>query len=196
MRPRNTLSLSILRFLWRMLRKIRLHYLFPFFFMYMTIVSVYHPSSSSREDESSYRAHVEPYIEPASVNDTINNQRFSDLAVHQLSGFRVMYFPGRWDYYFEYNTDHHELLKVIGKLPFNVFDEKGDLACRPIPKTDAESGQQIHSSFDNVLSVTASFRNTTDENFAYYECIKGNKKHVLFLSLDSDRVLHRIEVRS
>ncbi|HEY3405798.1 MAG TPA: hypothetical protein VGK59_20580 [Ohtaekwangia sp.] len=141
--------------------------------------------------DSTYEsAFNEPVIFSTSLDDTISSETLTMLKLNRVNGIKVKYRSGQYASYFEYEADHHFLIRTIGSLPFPMSAVQSDTTCHPLPIRYLETVR-------NTLSETeisgSAFWSVNPEEYTAYECLKAPFKHTILLSRSTKKVLHRIE---
>lgn len=109
----------------------------------------------------------------------------------QLHGVRVTYSDRtRVSYFFEYEANVQDTLKVIGSLPFILDDNISSLECTLMESDSNPLGEAVS---DQVREATAFFWNSNASDYIFYECTKSPLKHTLLISKTSSRILHKVE---
>jgi hypothetical protein len=110
----------------------------------------------------------------------------------QLHGVRITYVDRtKIAYYFEYEANVQDTLKVIGSLPFVIDDNASSLECT-LMESKTNPLETMETS-EQVREATAFFWNLKPSDFIFYECAKSPLKHTLLISKTSSRILHKIE---
>ena len=126
----------------------------------------------------------------ASVQADIFNQLGN---IQEIHGVKIMdYENQKVEYYFEYEANELDTLKMIASLPFAIDDNKSNVA--PVRMESSSSSLKINPSFtDEIKREIAFFSNAKAEEFTFYECVKSPMKHTLLVSKTSSRILHKVE---
>jgi hypothetical protein len=148
------------------------------------------PSALLNENEGwqDYRVAV---IINVSVYDTLPKKMLDQLEIKSIAGMRATYQSGKFTTYLSYETpDHNKLLTAMQAIPFRISDV-ADTLCRDMDRLFSLNGKTVLSS--DEIEAADFFWDIDPTQFAYYECTKGNQRHTLLISRNSNRVLHRIE---
>ena len=131
-------------------------------------------------------------ISYASVQADILNH-VSVEGIQEIHGVKIMdYDHNKVEYYFEYNANAEDTLKMIASLPFAIDDHVSSVA--PTLMESNSNPLKINAAFtEEVREATSFFWNAKAEDFIFYECIKSPMKHTLMISKTSSRILHKVE---
>jgi len=133
----------------------------------------------------------EPIIFLTSLRDSIPTQKLIKLNLEKIEGIKVKYPSGLYSSYFEYESDHRELIRTIGSLPFPMTAQLADTTCHVIPYAYLTmAGKNLP---ETELASAATFWSANPGEYTPYECIKGEFKHTLLISNNSRKVLHRVQ---
>lgn len=175
-----------------MLRKMRYSgaFIFPFV-MLMSLFACHRPAHLNVSDESG----LSVFTKQIALKDTLPEHIVESLHLQDVMGLEFTYPDGHVVRYFDYETDKNALLAAISNLPFSKYAQRADTACRSIPFEDIDVvlRSQVNSSEIDGWPV---FWDSSGNDFDVYECQKAPARHILLISRDTNRVLHRIEFSS
>ena len=128
----------------------------------------------------------------ASVQQDIFNE-ISIGDIQEIHGVKVIdYENQKIEYYFEYEANALDTLKMIASLPFAIDDNVSHVA--PVRMESNRNPLEINQSFtEEIREAIAFFSNAKAEDFTFYECVKSPMKHTLLISKTSSRILHKVE---
>ncbi|HEU5291314.1 MAG TPA: hypothetical protein VFU05_11755 [Cyclobacteriaceae bacterium] len=128
----------------------------------------------------------------ASVQEDIFNQ-ISIGNIQEIHGVKIMdYENQKIEYYFEYEANALDTLKMIAVLPFAIDDNISNVA--PVRMESNTNPLEINPAFtEEIRDAIAFFSNAKAEEFTFYECVKSPMKHTLLISKTSSRILHKVE---
>ncbi len=111
----------------------------------------------------------------------------------EIHGVKITFAdPGKVAYFFEYEANAQDTLKVVGSLPFAIDNNASSLACTLL-ESKSNPLEADETLPEQVREATAFFWNSKASDFTFYECIKSPLKHTLLISKTSSRILHKVE---
>jgi len=123
--------------------------------------------------------------------DVLQGATITDLK--EIHGIKVLYADyGKCTYYFKYEADPNDTLKVISDLPFVLDNNTSSVACMPM-NTNSNPLDAVMSLTTQEREASAFFWNSKPEDFTFYECIKSPFRHTVMISKSSPVILHRVE---
>lgn len=136
---------------------------------------------------------IPPLVVRTTLYDSLPPDAIRHLQLENIGGLKVKYSTGRYVSYFEYSANSDTVLNVIANLPFSKHTPLADTSCRKVP---SESLQQLRSLVSIEEQTTGtSFWDANMNDVEVYECLKAPFRHVLVISKNSSRILHRIEYK-
>jgi hypothetical protein len=128
----------------------------------------------------------------ASVQADIFNH-VSLESIQELHGVKIIdYDHQKVEYYFEYEANLVDTLKIVASLPFAIDDNISYVA--PVLMENDANPLEVNPTFtEEIREATAFFWNAKPEEFTFYECVKSPMKHTILISKTSSRVLHKVE---
>lgn len=141
------------------------------------------------ENELDY---IPPLVLATSLEDSLPLKAIDALDLPKTYGTKILYYNGLYASYFEYEADPNAVVQTVSQLPFPIhLNIPADTLCRPISQHDFETMMKLISAEEK--ESTSNFWASYKNKFNAFECIKGQFKHTLLLSRNSNRILHRIE---
>lgn len=123
--------------------------------------------------------------------DIFNNVSIGNI--QEIHGVKIMdYDHQKVEYYFEYEANEMDTLKMIASLPFVVDNNISNVA--PVRMESNSNPLDVNPTFtEEIRDAIAFFSNAKAEEFTFYECVKSPMKHTLLVSKTSSRILHKVE---
>ena len=154
---------------------------FAAFFIFLTV---------DRKEESADPDQVYSITRASLQADILHRATIEGLK--ELHGVRITYADRtKIAYFFEYEANALDTLRVIGSLPFILDNNISSLECtlmesnsNPLEATEISK---------QVREATKFFWNSNASDYTFYECAKSPLKHTLLISKTSSRILHKIE---
>lgn len=136
--------------------------------------------------------YIPPLVLATSLEDSLPLRAIDTLDLPKIYGTKILYHNGLHASYFEYEADPDAVMQTVSQLPFPIhLNIPADTLCRPISPYDIETMMKLISVEEK--ESTSNFWASYKKNSHAFECIKGQFKHTLLLSRNSNRILHRIE---
>jgi hypothetical protein len=134
---------------------------------------------------------VPPMVLSASIHDSLPLPAIKALNLSNITGVKIQYYTGLYATYFEYEADKQQLLKVLSALPFSLGTTVADTTCHSISHQELTALREKLSpiEFENA----SFFWRANPVNAEIFECIKPPYRHIIQVSSNSTRILHRIE---
>ena len=131
-------------------------------------------------------------ISYASVQADIFNN-ISINGIQEIHGVKIIdYDHQKIEYYFEYEANELDTLKMIANLPFAIDDHVSNVA--PVRMESSINPLKVNNAFtEEIKDAISFFSNAKAEEFTFYECVKSPMKHTLLVSKTSSRILHKVE---
>lgn len=111
----------------------------------------------------------------------------------EIHGVKIAYYDqSKVAYFFEYEANALDTLKVVGLLPFTLDNNASSVACTLLESNS--NPLEVNTAFsERVREATSFFWNSQAADYTFYECIKSPLKHTLMISKTSSRILHKVE---
>lgn len=111
----------------------------------------------------------------------------------EINGIRIVYNDySKCTFYFKYQADPYDTLKVIGDLPFVLDDNASSVACF-LMNSNSNPLDENKTLTKQELEASSFFWNSKPEEYTFYECIKSPFKHTVLISRSSPVILHKVE---
>jgi hypothetical protein len=135
--------------------------------------------------------YVPPLVLSTSIYDSLPANAIQTLNLGNITGVQIKHHNGEYSNYFEYDADKALLLKVMATLPIAINARVADTRCYEISFEDFETFQGLlqPGEFQNAMSFWEADRS----DLQVYQCIKPPFRHIIQMSKNSKRILHRIE---
>jgi hypothetical protein len=134
---------------------------------------------------------IPPLVLSTSIYDSLPGHAIRELQLTEVTGLKFKYYTGHYTSYFEYSADKEVLLKVLSELPFTMGVSSADTTCRQISPREIGSIRRRISTTE--LEGSSFFWNVDNGNVEVFECLKPPFRHIVQISNNSKKVLHRIE---
>jgi hypothetical protein len=123
--------------------------------------------------------------------DILNHVSISNIK--EIHGVKIIDFDRhKIEYYFEYEANALDTLKIIASLPSAIDDNVSSVA--PMLMESDFNPLEVSQAFtEEARDATSFFWNAKAEDYTFYECIKSPMKHTLLISKTSARILHKVE---
>jgi hypothetical protein len=113
--------------------------------------------------------------------------------IREIRGVKITDFERhKVEFYFEYEANAQDTLKLIASLPSAIDNEVSSVA--PMLMESDINPMEISEAYtEEAREATSFFWNAKAEDYTFYECIKSPMKHTLLISKSSSRILHKVE---
>ena len=135
--------------------------------------------------------YVPPLILSTSIYDSLPAKAVNTLQLEHVNGVKIKHYDGSYTNYFEYDADKNLLLQTISSLPIPINAEIADVSCQRISFQEIDmmrKGLRVEE-----FESTASFWNAAGTDVEIYQCLKPPYRHIIRVSKNSNRILHRVE---
>jgi hypothetical protein len=123
--------------------------------------------------------------------DILQGATIADLK--EIHGIKVLYADyGKCTYYFKYEADPNDTLKVISELPFALDNNPSSVACM-LMNANSNPLDEVRTLATQEQEASSFFWNSKAEDFTFYECVKSPFRHTVLISRSSPVILHRVE---
>jgi hypothetical protein len=156
---------------------------------FFAVLIIYLPADqpgSSLDPESVYGI-----MHASFQTDILQGAAIADLK--EIHGIKVVYADyGKCTYYFIYEADPNDTLRVISDLPFALDNNTSSVACLPM-NTNLNPLDAVKTLSAQEREASSFFWKSKPENFTFYECIKSPFRQTVLISKTSPVILHRVE---
>ena len=135
--------------------------------------------------------YIPPLVLSTSIHDSLPAGAIKALNLDNITGLQIRHHNGQYSNYFEYEADKALLLKLMDALPISLNATIADTRCYQISIEDfnvVRRGLQPDE-FQN----TTSFWQAGETDVEVFQCIKPPYRHLIQITKNSNRIIHRVE---